>query len=224
MDFAGSVLVIVGIYLLTSAIKNRRPLELAQKVIKNPKAMKTIVQNSDGYEPVMSGAPMLTLPVGSNPVSTGSSEQPSQGADPTMGLGTPSLQGGDSRPPQVPAGVAAGVKPVARRGLYSIARAFPTLKSFGGRGLRPIGTSDHPRGLAIDFMIPGWKTPAGNALGWRVAEYARANASALQVKYIIWDAKKWNPAGGSGWRPYNHPLGGGATLAHKDHVHVSFKG
>ena len=52
MDFAGSVLVIVGIYLLTSAIKNRRPLELAQKVIKNPKAMKTIVQNSERGTPI----------------------------------------------------------------------------------------------------------------------------------------------------------------------------
>ncbi len=222
MDTAGMVLVIIGIYLLTSAIKNRRPVELAQKVIKNPAAMKTIVQNAEGYQATSTGAPSLHIPLGSNPVGTGSSEEYS--SDPTMALGTPALQGGDNRPPQVPAGVAAGVQPVARRALYSVARAFPTLKSFGGRGLRPIGTSDHPRGLAVDFMIPDWKTPAGNALGWRVAEYARTNASALGVKYIIWDAKKWNPAGGSGWRPYKHPLGASPTLAHKDHVHVSFKG
>jgi hypothetical protein len=93
----------------------------------------------------------------------------------------------------------------------------------GGRGGRPIATSDHPRGLAVDFMIPRWATGAGNGFGWRVARWVQAHASQLRVKYIIWDAKKWNPTVSGAWRPYRHPLGNtNPTLAHRNHVHVSF--
>ena len=222
MDTAGVVMILIGIYLLTSAIKNRRPIDTALAVIRNPAAMRSTVQSAEGYDPVVTGPPTLSLPMGQNPVSTPTSEQ--ETADPSMSLSNiPALQGSGSRPSNVSAGTAAGVKPVTRAGLYSIARAFPQIKSIGGRGARPLKSSDHPRGLALDFMIPKWNTKEGNALGWRLAEYVRKNAGALRVKYIIWDKKKWNPAGGSGWRPYKHPLGGGPTLAHQNHVHVSFK-
>ena len=43
------------------------------------------------------------------------------------------------------------------------------------------------------------------------------------MKYIIWDARKWNPDVNNDWRPYRHPYGNSnPTLAHKNHVHVSF--
>ena len=195
---------------MTSAVKNRRPIETIRRIVKQPSKAKQIAQSADGYTPTATGAPSLSWTK-----SDSAGAPPGSEPNPTM-----SLVAGK------PSGSAAeiGLKPAAKAGLRSIAAAFPKLQSFGGRGNRPISSSDHPRGLAVDFMIPNWKTAEGNTLGWKVAEYARANANALHVKYIIWDRKKWNPAGGSGWRPYQHPLGGGATLQHRDHVHVSFKG
>ncbi|MCC6497169.1 MAG: lytic transglycosylase domain-containing protein [Propionibacteriaceae bacterium] len=116
-----------------------------------------------------------------------------------------------------------GLQPPALRGLRCVKAAFPAITSMGGRGGRPIASSDHPKGLAVDFMIPRWNTRTGNAYGWRVARWVQAHAAALRVKYVIWDAKKWNPAVNNSWRPYRHPLGNtNPTLAHRNHVHVSF--
>jgi len=123
-----------------------------------------------------------------------------------------------------PSGSAAegGLQPTALRGLRCVKEAYPSITRMGGRGSRPIGTSDHPAGLAVDFMINDWDTPAGNAYGWQVAHWVQAHAKELRVKYIIYDRKKWNPAVNDSWRPYQHPLGSSPTLMHEDHVHVSF--
>ena len=116
-----------------------------------------------------------------------------------------------------------GLRPTALHGLRCIKAAFGAIVSMGGRGGRPIGTSDHPRGLAVDFMIPKWSSRTGNSFGWKVARWVAAHAKQLRVKYIIWDVKKWNPTLNTTWRPYRHPLGNSnATLAHRNHVHVSF--
>lgn len=124
-----------------------------------------------------------------------------------------------------PSGSAAeqGLELAALRGLRCTKQAFPQIKRIGGRGGRPIGASDHPRGLAVDFMIDRWRTTDGNQFGWQVAKWAQANAKTLKIKYIIWDAKKWNPEVNDEWRPYTHPMGNSSpTLAHKDHVHISY--
>jgi hypothetical protein len=124
-----------------------------------------------------------------------------------------------------PSGSAAerGLQATTLRGLRCVKAAFPAITSMGGRGGRPIASSDHPNGLAVDFMIPKWSTKAGNSFGWQVAKWVQANAKALRVKYIIWDVRKWNPAVNDSWRPYRHPLGNSnPTLAHRNHVHVSF--
>lgn len=61
----------------------------------------------------------------------------------------------------------------------------------GGVGSRPSGyVSDHPRGLAVDFMIPAWNTRAGNAHGWEVAHWLQAHAKGLHVKYLIFDNRE----------------------------------
>lgn len=91
-------------------------------------------------------------------------------------------------------------------------------------------TSDHPLGRACDYF-PGraGTFPQGQELqnGWRMANWLRAHADTLKVKYIIWQGRIWS-AGGSdleGWgRPYT---GGGvydatdATGGHFDHIHLS---
>lgn len=63
----------------------------------------------------------------------------------------------------------------------------------GGVAERPGNpTSDHPRGLALDFMVD---SSTGDAL----AAYAEENTEALGINYILWQ-----------------------TEDHYDHVHISF--
>ncbi|MET7999002.1 hypothetical protein ABZU76_49865 [Amycolatopsis sp. NPDC005232] len=82
--------------------------------------------------------------------------------------------------------------------------------SVGGRAGRA-GTSDHPAGLALDFMVD---TTTGNAL----AAYVLAHQGEFGVTYVIW-RQRINT--GSGWDPMEDR--GSLTANHFDHVHVSFK-
>jgi cytoskeletal protein RodZ len=82
--------------------------------------------------------------------------------------------------------------------------------SVGGRAGRA-GTSDHPTGLALDFMVD---TTTGNAL----AAYVLAHQGEFGVTYVIW-RQRINT--GSGWDPMEDR--GSPTANHFDHVHVSFK-
>lgn len=85
-----------------------------------------------------------------------------------------------------------------------------------GVGMRD-GQSDHPKGLALDFMVPG-----NSAQGDQVAQYFLTNAGKYGVHYIIWKQRIWNVTerNAEGWR--NMPDRGGVTANHYDHVHVSF--
>jgi hypothetical protein len=82
----------------------------------------------------------------------------------------------------------------------------PTMYGVAGRA----GHSDHPSGLAVDFMVD---TATGNDL----AECVLRNRDALGVKYVIW-RQRINY--GSGWKAMEDR--GGETANHFDHVHVSF--
>lgn len=58
-----------------------------------------------------------------------------------------------------------GLQPAALRGLRCVKAAFPWITSMGGVGSRP-NKSDHPAGLAVDFMTPAGTPPtAGPAAG-----------------------------------------------------------
>jgi hypothetical protein len=83
----------------------------------------------------------------------------------------------------------------------------PTLIGVAGRSRQ----SDHPAGLAVDFMMTG-------ARGDRLAACALANRAALGVDYVIW---KQRINYGDGWEAMEDR--GGATENHFDHVHVSFE-
>lgn len=108
------------------------------------------------------------------------------------------------------------VKEHVRAAAESIGPRFG-ITSILGVGLRP-NESDHPLGLALDFMTKD------KAKGDALAEYVKANASAYGVKYVIWWGRIWSVArNGEGWRGYVPPNGGSDdTSMHKDHVHVSF--
>lgn len=85
-----------------------------------------------------------------------------------------------------------------------------------------VAASDHPKGKAIDVMIANWQTAAGIAKGNEVASYFQKNPDAYGTKYEIWRNRIDT---GSGWRPYIRSDRGNnsdPTLAHMDHVHISF--
>lgn len=83
----------------------------------------------------------------------------------------------------------------------------PTMHGVAGRA----GTSDHPSGKAIDFMVD---RSTGDAL----AACALRNQDALGISYVIWEQRINH---GSGWEPMEDR--GGATANHMDHVHISFE-
>jgi hypothetical protein len=91
------------------------------------------------------------------------------------------------------------------------------ITSILGVGLRA-NESDHPLGLALDFMTKD------KAKGDALAEHVKTNASAYGVTYVIWWGKIWSVGrNAEGWRVYKHPAGLTTdTALHKDHVHVSF--
>lgn len=77
------------------------------------------------------------------------------------------------------------------------------------------GKFDHPKGLALDFMISNLTN--GKAIGDQLSAYVVANAAALNVTYVIWYHQIIYPADGRGWHAYV------GDSPHTDHVHVSFK-
>lgn len=109
------------------------------------------------------------------------------------------------------------VKPWVQSAAEDIGKRFD-VKDILGVGLRP-NESDHPLGLALDFMVGKDK-----AKGDAIAAYLRSNASAYGVKYIIWYDKIWSVERASeGLRAYKPPTGLTTdTAMHRDHVHVSF--
>lgn len=108
-----------------------------------------------------------------------------------------------------------GVREHVRRAGNFINQKFgPFPGGIGGVGARSNPTSDHPRGLALDFM-----TMRNYALGDRVTDYLSRNASHFGVKYIIWK-QRINSFDGRGWRKMADR--GSPTANHMDHPHVSF--
>ncbi len=99
----------------------------------------------------------------------------------------------------------------------------PCISTVGGYSYRYIGgtttLSDHATGRAADIMVPDYRGD-GRAVGDAIAAYFVANASQLGLKYVIWYDRIWKPS--DGWTSYGHPSGGGGdTVQHRDHVHVS---
>lgn len=120
------------------------------------------------------------------------------------------------KPPVAPAGKTcgtsgfSGVKPHVAQVGYALQKLFGigTILGVAGRA----GTSDHPSGLALDFMVYNDRVK-GDAL----AAYVLANKKSLSVSYVIW-RQRINM--GSGWQPMEDR--GSVTANHFDHVHVSF--
>ena len=105
-----------------------------------------------------------------------------------------------------------------------IQRAWPDIRSCFADPDRQDPSSDHGKGLALDTMVttPGSVAQGSErALGTSIALWFAANIHVFGVSYVIWmdrivSSKK------PYWRPYQNKGGGGNTLQHRDHVHISF--
>lgn len=105
-----------------------------------------------------------------------------------------------------------GVLPHVAAAGQEIERVFGRMPGgIGGVGARA-NASDHPKGLALDFM-----TLSDTGLGNRVAQHMLQNARRLLVKYIIWQQQINQGSGWSGMEDRGSP-----TANHMDHPHVSF--
>lgn len=102
-----------------------------------------------------------------------------------------------------------------------VVNMFGNPYGIGGRRNEP--GSDHHTGNAIDVMISpiGKSANAGQVQrGNAIAAWARANHKALNVKYVIWRQRIWNPGRSDEWRQMDNR--GSLTQNHMDHVHISF--
>lgn len=88
-------------------------------------------------------------------------------------------------------------------------RCIFDVDTVGGLGKRS-NASEHPLGLALDFMV-------GRSAGDQLADYALRYRGELKIKYVIW-RQRINY--GSGWQAMEDR--GSVTANHFDHVHISF--
>jgi hypothetical protein len=86
------------------------------------------------------------------------------------------------------------------------------IKTIYGLGPGSVPGSDHPKGLATDFMINNIKN--GHNVGQSLANNIISSYKQWNVKYVIWNRYIWSPS--RGWRRYHGPS------PHTDHVHVSY--
>jgi hypothetical protein len=105
--------------------------------------------------------------------------------------------------------VESGVSPNIAKVHEAVCANFPEITTYGTFR----GDGEHAQGLAVDIMVSGDR-------GWQVAEFVRANASALGVSYVIYSQNIWSvDRGGEGWRGMEDR--GSITANHYDHVHVT---
>lgn len=99
-----------------------------------------------------------------------------------------------------------------------ISAKFPGIRDIGG--YRADSMKWHPNGLAIDVMIPNWQTPAGRALGDRIARFALDNVDKYKIEGVIWQ-RTYHPAHGS---PQLMSDLGSPDANHYTHVHIATYG
>ncbi|WP_156689901.1 hypothetical protein [Mycobacterium sp. Marseille-P9652] len=93
----------------------------------------------------------------------------------------------------------------------AISATFPQIHEMGG--VRPDPLPWHPRGLAIDVMIPNPTSTEGIALGDAIVAFVLQNADRFAMQDAIWRGVYYTPHGA-------RPMG----MGHYDHVHVTTYG
>lgn len=102
--------------------------------------------------------------------------------------------------------------------VVTVKKLWPQISTMYGWRSSDAYSSDHPSGLAIDVMIPNYRSNV--ELGTQIRDYFQANASKYHVRYIIYRQHIWTVASAAkGWRYMADR--GGDTANHMDHVHIS---
>lgn len=99
------------------------------------------------------------------------------------------------------------VKPWVQSAADDLGNRFDFSNIGGYRAHGSVPNSDHPKGLALDFMT------FNKSKAERLIAYAIENASALGITYIIYNRRIWQ---NGEWKAYHGPN------PHIDHVHISF--
>lgn len=108
-----------------------------------------------------------------------------------------------------------GLTPNARNLLARIEKEFPEARTIYGVRQDPL--PDHPSGRALDIMVY-----TNASLGQRIADWSQANATSLNLEYVIWNQRIWSVARQSeGWRYMADR--GSITANHRDHVHITVR-
>lgn len=100
----------------------------------------------------------------------------------------------------------------------AVSGMFPEILNIGG--VRPDSMRWHPNGLAIDVMIPNYRTAEGRALGDRVVAFVLDNADRFGLNHVLWRQTSYGPGRPS--RPMSSR--GSDTANHFDHVHIATNG
>ena len=100
----------------------------------------------------------------------------------------------------------------------AISGMFPAIMKIGG--VRPDSMRWHPNGLAIDVMIPNYRTEEGKALGDRIVAFALDHAEQFGLNHVLWRQTSYGPKRAP--RPMSSR--GSDTANHFDHVHIATNG
>jgi hypothetical protein len=111
------------------------------------------------------------------------------------------------------------VKPHVKKAAYELGPKYRIRVIWGYSATGSVSNSDHPKGLALDFMVNGRDTEgvnAGKKRGDALAADLINNKAKWGTSYVIWRGRI-NSLDSRGWRKYTGPRD------HFDHVHASFK-
>ena len=141
-------------------------------------------------------------------------------SDAAAGGGESAVRLARSVRPTLPHGVGSerGMQVQTIRVKRAISARFPQIREIGG--VRPDAMKWHPNGLAIDVIIPDYDTPAGKALGDRIAGFALANARRFSLEHVIWQ-RTYHPADGKSRLMADL---GDDDANHYTHVHIATYG
>ena len=92
-----------------------------------------------------------------------------------------------------------------------VCTAVDSVFHLGSIGGYRANAGEHSTGQAVDLMI------SGQSQGDAVAAFVQVHAAELDVKYIIWRQRYWEPGGS--WELMEDR--GSPTANHMDHVHVT---
>ncbi|MET4429327.1 hypothetical protein [Mycolicibacterium sp. 624] len=100
----------------------------------------------------------------------------------------------------------------------AVSGMFPEILNIGG--VRQDSMRWHPNGLAIDVMIPNYRSAEGKALGDRIVAFVLENAERFGLNHALWRQTSYGP----GRAPRQMSSRGSDTQNHFDHVHIATNG